>query len=123
MLSMPPETTMLAGAADLVDGGGAGGIGKAGAARRLSCRSLTLSGRQDVTHEDFVDPFGCQFCAFQRGADDVGAELVGAERRQFAHESPQRGAGGRQNDDGIGGSHDGTPQEIGRDRYCMTYII
>ena len=83
-----------AGATDLVDGGGAGGVGQFGAAGGLASRCLTLSGRQYVAHENLIDPLGCNLGPLQRRADHVGAELVCAERRQFAHETAQRRAGG-----------------------------
>ena len=44
---------------------------------------------------------GASFGPLQRGADHVGTELVGAERRQFAHEAAERGAGGGKDDDWI----------------------
>ena len=117
MLSMPPDSTISgtgtddvvrqhgglhAGAADLVDGGGAGGIRQFGAARGLPRRGLTLSGRQHAAHEYFVDPLRREFCALDRRADHMGTELVGAKRGQIAHEFAQRRAGGGNDDDGIG---------------------
>ena len=103
-----------AGAADLVDGGGAGGVGQFGAARGLPRRRLALAGRQHVAHEHLVDPLRREFCPLQRRADHVGAELVGAEGGQFAHEPAKRGAGGGKDDDGVGnGGHGGTPGAVG----------
>ena len=90
-----------AGAADLVDGGGAGGIRQAGAARGLPRRRLALPGRQHAAHEHFVDAFGRQSGALQRGGDDMGTELVVAEGRELAHEAAKRRACGGQDDDGI----------------------
>jgi hypothetical protein len=47
---------------------------------------------------------------FERRADHVRSELVGRERGEFPHETAERGAGGGQDDDGIGaGCHDGSP--------------
>ena len=47
-----------AGAANLVDGGGAGGVRQFGAAGSLSGRRLTLSGRQYVADENLIDSLG-----------------------------------------------------------------
>jgi hypothetical protein len=73
MLSMPPEITMFA------DGGGAGGVRQFRAARGLTGRGLTLSGRKYAAHQNFVDLFGRQFRPFQRRADGVRAEIMSAE--------------------------------------------
>jgi len=110
MLSMPPDTTISAEPAlimsvpawwlscqsrqTLLIGGGARRIWQPGAARGLPRRRLALSGREHAAHEDLVDPLRRQFGAFQRGADHVGTELVGAEGRKIAHEPAKRGAGG-----------------------------
>jgi hypothetical protein len=91
-----------AGAADLVDRGGAGGVRKSGAARGLARRGLALSGRQHVAHEDLVNALRRQFSPLQRGSDHVRAELVRAEGGQLAHEPAKRRAGGGKDDDGIG---------------------
>ena len=69
---------------------------------RLAGRGLALTGRQHVAHEHLVDPLRRQLRPLQRRADHVRAELVGAERRQFAHEPAKRRAGGGKDDDGIG---------------------
>jgi len=37
-----------------------------------------LSGRQYVPHENLIDSLGRKLGPFQRSADHVGAELVGA---------------------------------------------
>src|SRR5882762_6125660 len=47
-----------AGTADFVDGGRTGRVRQPGAARSLPRRGLSLSGRQHVAHEHFVDPLG-----------------------------------------------------------------
>jgi hypothetical protein len=100
-----------AGATDLVDGGGAGGVRQFCATRSLPGWRLALSGRQHITHENFVDSFRREFCSLQRGADYVRTKLVGGKRRQFPHETAERGAGGGKDDDGIGG-HGGTPKKM-----------
>ena len=91
-----------AGAAHLVDRRGAGGVGQSGAARGLPRRSLALTGRQHIAHENLVNAFRRQFRPLQRGADDVTTELVRADGRQFTHEPAERRAGGGKDDDGIG---------------------
>ena len=94
------------GAADLVDGGGAGRIRQPGAARSLARRSLPLSGGQYAAHEHLVDAVGCQICPLHGGADHVGSEVVGAERGEFALEPAQRSPCGGEDDDRIGSRHD-----------------
>src|ERR1700726_705110 len=103
-----------AGAADLVDGGGAGRIWQLGAAGGLPRRSLALSGWQHAAHEDFVDPLRLEFRPFDRGTDDMGAKLVAAERGEIAHEAAKWRAGCGNDDDWIGGGgHGGDPRKGG----------
>ena len=64
-------------AADLVDGGGAGGVGQAGAARGLAGGRLALAGGQDAAHQHLVDALRRQAGAVERGADRVRAQSAG----------------------------------------------
>ena len=100
---MPEPQTLLMVVAPVASGSFA-------PARGLTRRGLALSGRQHAAHEHFVDPLRRQLGSLQRRADHMGAEPVGAERRQFPHEAAERGAGGGDDDDGgsaaMGGSLD-----------------
>jgi hypothetical protein len=110
------------GAADLVDGGGAGRVGQSRAAGGLSCRGLALSGRQHTAHEDLVDSLRRKPGAFERGGDHMGAELVGAERRKVTHEAAKGRAGGGDDDNGIGGcGHERPPSGRGLMRLQISY--
>ncbi|MEY9248159.1 hypothetical protein ABIF27_008814 [Bradyrhizobium elkanii] len=77
-------------------------------------RGLALAGGQHVAHEHLVDALGRESCALQRRADHMRAELVRRQRRELAHEAAERGAGGGEDDDGIGaGCHGRSPFNAG----------
>jgi len=90
-----------AGAAHLVDGRRAGGIGQLCAARGLAGGRLPLAGRQHATHEYFIDAVRLQARTFDSRADDVGAKLMCAEGSEVALKAAERCACGGEDDDRI----------------------
>ena len=94
-----------AGAADLVDRGGAGGVGQPGGAGGLAGGRLALSGRQHAAHQHLVDPLRRQRRPVERAAKRVGAEGGCREPGELSLEATERGARGSDDDDGIG-SHE-----------------
>src|SRR6185312_4300243 len=102
MLSMPPDSTMSAEPAWMMSCASMVAfmpepqtlltVVAPVASGRPAGRGLALSGRQHIAHENFVDPLRREPGAFQRGLDDMRAELVGAERSELAHEAAERGA-------------------------------
>jgi hypothetical protein len=101
---MPEPQTLLMVVAPVASGNLACG---------LPGRGLALSGRQHIAHEHLVDSLGRQFGPLQRRADYMRTELVCGKRRKLAHEAAERGAGGGEDDDGIGGGHGATPGNTG----------
>ena len=99
-----------AGAADLVDGGRARGVGQSGASGRLARGRLALAGRQDAAHQRLVDALRRELGAFERGADHMGAERRRGKPAQFAEEPAERRAHGGDDDDGIGVGHGIAPR-------------
>ena len=93
-------------AADLVDGGGAGGVGQAGAAGGLAGGRLALAGGQDAAHQHLVDTLGRQGGTVERGADRVRAQSGGGNAGELALEAAERRARGGDDDDRIGDGHE-----------------
>ena len=93
-------------AADLVDGGGAGGVGQAGTARGLAGGRLALAGGQDAAHQHLVDALGRQGGSVERGADRVGAKGGSGNAGKLALEAAERRARGGDDDDRIGDGHE-----------------
>ena len=95
-------------AADLVDRGGAGGVGQPGGAGGLAGGRLALSGRQDAAHQHLVDALRRQRRAVERGADRVRAQGGRGQAGELALEAAERRARGGDDDDGIEGGHEGS---------------
>ena len=100
-----------AGAADLADGGAAGGQGQARTERGLSGGCLAESGRQHASHQHFVDGLRGQAAAGEGGGDGLGAELRCRQAGEAALKPAQRRAGGADDDDGVGGGGEGGGHE------------
>ena len=81
-----------AGAAQLVDGGGAGVIRQTGQTHGLTGRALLESGGQDVAHDDFLNVGWLKTSAFDGLGNGDGAEFGGGNVRQAAHEAAHGGA-------------------------------
>ncbi len=90
-----------AGAAHLVDRGGAGGRGQSRAERRLARGRLALPRGQHAAEHDFVDLVGRDPGALQRRLDRRRAERRRGEVFQIALESAHGGAGRADDDDGV----------------------
>ncbi|MNC34112.1 hypothetical protein D3C75_825290 [compost metagenome] len=86
-------------AAQLVDGGAAGGRGQTGVQRRLAGRSLLEAGGQHAAHDHFLHFGRGDAGALHRGADGGGAQLRRGEGGQAALEAAHRGTGGTDDDD------------------------
>ena len=94
-------------AAHLVDGGGAGGVGQAGAARGLAGGGLALAGGQDAAHQHLVDALRRQGGAIECGADRVRAQSGGGKAGQLPLKAAEGRSRGGDDDDGIEVGHEG----------------
>jgi hypothetical protein len=70
---------------------------------RLARGRLALAGHQAVAHQDFVDGVAGHAGALDCGLDRGGAKLPGGEAREVAEQASDRGAGGGNDDDAVGG--------------------
>ncbi len=86
-------------AADLVDGGAAGGRRQPRAQRGLAGRGLAEAGRQHAAQDDLVDLVGGQPGLLQRALDRGGAQLGGGDAGELAEEGTDGGALGTDDDD------------------------
>ncbi len=88
-------------AAQLVDGGAAGGGGQAGRQRGLAGRALLQAGGQDATHDHFLYVLGGDAGALHRFADHDGTQVDRGNAGQAALEAAH-GSTGAGDDDDIG---------------------
>jgi hypothetical protein len=86
--------------ADLVDGGGHGGLGEASLDGALSGGVLAYIGLEDVAEEDLLDLFGLDAGALDGVLDCVCTELGGGLAGERAQEHARGRTDGRDNVDG-----------------------
>ena len=137
MLSMPPETTMSAEPAWMMSCASmvafmpepqtllmvVAPVASGRPAPRAACRAGAWPCPAGSTLPMKTSSIfsGASLARSSAALDDMGAELVGAEGREFAHEAAERRAGGGKDDDGIGGcGHDGI---LLKRQFCMMIII
>ena len=88
-----------AGAAYLIDGGGADALRQPALERRLARRRLARTGLDDLPHDRLVDLLGGDAGALDCGADGRGAQVGGRNGGKAAAELADRRPGGGQDED------------------------
>ena len=93
-------------AAQLVDGGGATGVGNAGLAHRLAGRALLDATRQHAAHDALVDSTGFDTAPLNGGANGSGGKFGSRETGEPAQHAAHGGAGSGQEYNIGGAAHD-----------------
>src|SRR5690606_38565005 len=76
-------------------------LGQTGPQGRLARRGLALTSLQHVTHDHFVDLVGLDARALHGRLDGDRAQFVSGQIGQTTHHAAHRGAGDRDDDNGI----------------------
>ena len=91
-----------AGATHFGQGDSTRADGQAALERRLARWRLTLAGHQAVAKQHFIDQLAGNPGALHGGPDGGAAQVMGGQRRKVTLEAPHGGAGGADDNDGIG---------------------